>query len=143
MVLALEKKSPPQAPDVVLQATCLKCRAMREPAPFLIRRSSQTFLHEVVEESALCSPVRVVAVLKDTFGGECEKKTELVAKLMELTGASDRTVKKAVAEAIAGGLLQEEPDPANRRAKTLRLPSIGEHGNSPRANVPLFDNRPL
>jgi hypothetical protein len=139
VVLTLEKKSPAQAPDAVLAATCLKCRAMREPPPFLVRRSSQTFLHEVVQEEALCSPARVEAVLKNTFGGHCDTKTELVAKLMELTGASDRTVKNAVTEAVAGGLLEESTIPGNRRAKALSLPKWG-NGEPRPATVPLFSN---
>jgi hypothetical protein len=124
VTVALERQSPPQAIDAVLKVSVLKTRALKEPAPFLIERSSSTFLHRRIEDAALCSAARLVTILGETFGGQCDKAQELVAKAVELTGCSERTAKDALKAAKAGGSIEAKPDPDDKRVQHLGLPEI-------------------
>jgi hypothetical protein len=121
-VIALQRKSLSQAADAVINMTVAKTRALKEPEPFLIERSSTTFLHQRIEDTALCSAAKVAMILRDTFEGRCNKVTDLVTKAIELTNCSERTAKTAIKEAKAAKLIEALSGSGIGRATPLVTP---------------------
>ena len=94
------------SPANMLKVKFLKLRN-GAPLPDIHLKRNDSFIHEVVEDNAKCPPEKVREILEKKFKGHCDRQKDLVDKLCQKIGCSEKTARAGVKLAVKRGAIQE------------------------------------
>lgn len=85
-----------------------KLRHGKKIRPILLERDNETFVHAVTEEDMIVTPKQIQEMLVNKFNGRAEKQSDLVEAVIKNYNCTDKTVRKAIDEAVNRKLILKQ-----------------------------------